>query len=222
MDENILARYNSAAGADDYLHKFERRWTERVNNRQEQRLIRRLLRSVSMVDPRGLALDLPCGYGRLCPIVRELGIPVVESDWSFPLLTAARTIQARRYGLESAQNYVRATALALPFSGGAFEFVLSARLSHHIRDHEQRLQHLRELLRVSRRWLMFTYFDAGSIKNRMHEARRRFHGKRAKWTLTFEEVQAVGRAEGFEVVRWAWISRFFSGHRYVLMQRPRL
>jgi hypothetical protein len=55
----------------------------------------------------------------------------------------------------------------------------------------------------------------------MHEFSRRFNGKRSKWTLTFEEVCALGRAEGFEVVRRAWISRFFSGHRYVLMQRRR-
>jgi SAM-dependent methyltransferase len=219
MDENILARYNSAEGADDYLHKFERHWTERVNNWHEQRLIRRFLRSVSAVDPNGLALDLPCGYGRLYSIVRELGIPVVEGDWSFPLLTTARGIHARRYALEPSQNYVRANALALPFSGGAFEFVLSARLSHHIRDYEQRLQHLRELLRVSRQWVMFTYFDAGSVKNRLHEFRRRSHGKRAKWTLTLEEVQTIGRAEGFEVIKRAWISRYFSGHRYVLLRR---
>lgn len=218
MDEKILARYNSAEGTDDYLHKFERHWTERVNNWHEQRLIRRFLRPVSRADPKGLALDLPCGYGRLYPIVRELGIPVVEGDWSFPLLTTARGIHARRDGPGQAQNYVRATALALPFSGGAFEFVLSARLSHHIREHEQRLQHLRELLRISRKWVLFTYFDAGSVKNRMHEFGRRFNGKRAKWTLTFDEVQAVGRAEGFEVVQWAWISRFFSGHRYILMR----
>ena len=219
MDEEILARYNSAEGADDYLHKFERHWTERINNWHEQRLIRRFLASVSMVDPKGLALDLPCGYGRLYSIVRELGIPVVEGDWSFPLLTTARRIHARRFGLKSSQNYVRATALTLPFRDSAFEFVLSARLSHHIRDHEQRLQHLRELLRVSGKWVMFTYFDAGSVKNRMHEFGRQFHGKRAKWTLTFEEVQTAGRAEGFEVVKWAWISRFFSGHRYMLMRR---
>ncbi len=219
MDENILARYNSAEGADDYLHKFERRWTERVNNWHEQRLIRRFLRSVSPIDRNGLALDLPCGYGRLYSIVRELGIPVVEGDWSFPLLATARRIHGRRYGLELSQNYVRATALALPFAGGAFEFVLSVRLSHHIREHEQRLQHLREVLRVSRKWAMFTYFDAGSVKNRMHEFGRRFHDKRAKWTLTFDEIQTVGHAEGFEVIQWAWISRFFSGHRYVLMQR---
>jgi 2-polyprenyl-3-methyl-5-hydroxy-6-metoxy-1,4-benzoquinol methylase len=133
MDENILARYNSDEGADDYLHKFERHWTERVNNWHEQRLIRRLLSSVTSENCKGLALDVPCGYGRLYSTVRDLGMPVVESDWSFPLLAAARTIHARRYGLELAQNYVRATALALPFDSRAFEFVISARLSHHIR-----------------------------------------------------------------------------------------
>ena len=219
MDEKILARYNSAEGADDYLHKFERHWTERVNNWHEQRLIRSFLRSVSSVDPKGLALDLPCGYGRLYSIVRELGLPVVEGDWSFPLLTAARSIHTRRYGAAGSQDYLRATALALPFGDGAFEFVLSARLSHHIREHDQRLQHLREILRVSRRWVMFTYFDGRSVKNRFHELRRRFNGKRGKWTLTLEEVQKVGHAEGFELAKAAWISRFFSGHRYVLMQR---
>ena len=144
---------------------------------------------------------------------------MVEGDWSFPLLAAARKIHAHRYQLEGSPNYVRATALALPFGAGAFEFVLSARLSHHIREHEQRLQHLREVLRVSRRWAMFTYFDGASVKNRMHEFARRSNGKRAKWTLTLEEVQALGHGEGFEVIQWAWISRFFSGHRYVLLRR---
>jgi SAM-dependent methyltransferase len=219
MDENILARYNSVEGANDYLHKFERNWTERVNNWHEKRLIRRFLRSVSPIDRAGLALDLPCGYGRLYSMVRELGIPVVEGDWSFPLLGTARRIHTHRYGPEPSQNYVRATALALPFGGGAFEFVLSVRLSHHIREHEQRLQYLREVLRVSKKWALFTYFDAESVKNRMHEFGRRFNHKRAKWTLTFDEVQMVGRAEGFEVIQWAWISRFFSGHRYMLMRR---
>ena len=219
MDEQILARYNSDEGASDYLHKFERHWTERVNNWREQRLIRRFLRNVSPVDRNGLSLDLPCGYGRLYSIVRELGLPVVEADWSFPLLAAARNIHLQRFGIQPSQNYVRATALALPFSARAFEFVLSARLSHHIREHDQRLQHLRELLRVSRRWAMFTYFDAASVKNQSHEFRRRFHQKRAKWTLTFDEVREIGHNEGFELIQTAWISRFFSGHRYVLMRR---
>ena len=219
MDKNILARYNSTEGAEDYLHKFERHWTERFNNRHEQRLIRRLLRSISIDHGNTVALDLPCGYGRLYPILREFGMQVVEGDWSFPLLVAARSIRVQSQPKDGLLNYVRATALALPFPERAFDFVLSVRLSHHIRERDQRVQHVRELLRISRRWVMFTYFDTDSVKNRMHEFSRRFNGKRSKWTLTFDEVRGLGRAEGFEVVSWAWISRFFSGHRYVLMQR---
>jgi SAM-dependent methyltransferase len=182
MDKEILARYNSVEGADDYLHKFERHWTERVNNWHEQRLIRRFLRSVSALDPNGLALDLPCGYGRLYSIVRELGIPVVEGDWSFPLLTTARRIHARRYGLETSPNYVRATALALPFGGGTFEFVLSARLSHHIRDHEHACNIYGRFGAESKRAML--RLDAGSVKNQI--TRQTIRGKRPKWTLTFE------------------------------------
>lgn len=219
MDKDILARYNSAEGAQEYLQKFEKHWTERINNRREQRLIRRLLGPVSIADPKSVALDLPCGYGRLYSILRELGVPVVEGDWSFPLLVAARAIRVRRQQLDAPLDYVRATALALPFGASVFEFVLSVRLSHHIREREQRLEHLREVLRVSKQWAMFTYFDADSIKNRIHECGRRFNGKRSKWTLTFEEVRSLGRAAGFEVVGRAWISRLFSGHRYVLMRR---
>jgi SAM-dependent methyltransferase len=216
MDEKILARYNSDEGAADYLHKFDRHWTERVNNWREQRLIRRLLRSAAIVKLDGLALDLPCGYGRLYPIVQEQGLRVIEGDWSFPMLTAARQFHA---DLQPPESYLRANALALPFSDGAFQFVLSVRLSHHIRDPQQRLQHLREVLRVSRKWAMFTYFDASSIKNRLHEFRRRSNGKREKWTLTLETVQELAHAQGFDVIEWDWISRYFSGHRYMLLRR---
>ena len=71
MDEQILARYNSPEGLADYSKKFERHWTERVNNWNEQRLLRELLSAVPRDPGQGVALDLPCGYGRLYPIVRE-------------------------------------------------------------------------------------------------------------------------------------------------------
>jgi hypothetical protein len=93
------------------------------------------------------------------------------------------------------------------------------RLCHHIREHHERLQYLRELMRVSREWLVFTYFDTDSIKNRTHEFRRRFNGKRSKWTLDSRAVKEVSRSAGFEIVQSIWVSRFFSGHRYLLLRR---
>ncbi|HEU4346114.1 MAG TPA: methyltransferase domain-containing protein [Candidatus Binatia bacterium] len=222
MDKDILSRYNSPEGVTDYSRKFERHWTERVNNWHEQRLLRRLLRSVSLGKFDGLALDLPCGYGRLYSILHDLGASVVEGDWSFHLLGAARIFHADHAGkrnLAPPAGYVRATALCLPFRDRAFELVLSVRLCHHIREPQERLHYLLEIMRVSRKWVVFTYFDTASIKNRTHEFRRRANGKRSKWTLHAQEVKEVSQSAGFEVIQSIWISRFFSGHRYVLLRR---
>ena len=219
MDQDILARYNSPEGATDYTHKFERHWTEQINNWHEQRLLRRLLVNAEVGKLTGMALDLPCGYGRLFPILREFGAPVIEGDWSFPLLTSAKRYHRERLTGQLPAGYLRATALKLPFRDGAFEFVLSARLSHHIREEAERVQHLSEVMRVSRNWAMFTYFDGASFKNRTHERRRSFNGKRSKWTLSFAQVQDLAQTQGFDIVQWAWLSRFFSGHRYMLLRR---
>jgi len=37
---------------------------------------------------------------------------------------------------------------------------------HHIREHQERIQYFKELMRVSGRFLIATYFDYQSIKNR--------------------------------------------------------
>src|SRR5215475_14379906 len=39
-------------------------------------------------------------------------------------------------------------------------------------------------------------------------------------TSDSREVKEVSRSAGFEVVQSIWMSRFFSGHRYVLLRRP--
>jgi len=48
MDKDIPSRYNSPESATDYTHKFQRHWTEHVNNWKEQRLLQRLLQSASI------------------------------------------------------------------------------------------------------------------------------------------------------------------------------
>jgi len=219
MDSKVLDRYNSAEGATDYLGKFKRRWTERVNDRNEQRVLRGLIRAAGIGKVPGPALDLPCGYGRLYPIAREISDRVVEGDWSFPLLQAARARESGDASLGSAFGYVRGTALCLPFRDGAFDLVLSVRLCHHIDAREERIQYLREILRVSAKWVVFTYFDETSLKNRIRRFNRRWSGKRPKSTLHPEEVARVAREQGFEVIRAVWLARLFSGHRYMVLRR---
>ena len=95
MDEPILRRYQSAEGAESYSKKFQKHWNERLNNTFERRLVQRLLNEVSRNDRPHRALDMPCGYGRLYPLLAEASAEVVECDWSHPMLLRARESQSR-------------------------------------------------------------------------------------------------------------------------------
>lgn len=219
MDKEILSHYNSPQGAQSYTRKFEKHLSERINNRHEQRLLQRLIGRISSETPFETALDLPCGYGRLMPLLRRHAHHVVEGDWSLPLLKIARGNQRADTTVREADGYVRATALAMPFANQAFDLVLSVRLCHHIREHAERLTYVRELLRISRRWVVFTYFDYHSLKNQLREVRRKLFGKRPKWTLRASEIEKIADEMGFEVVYSIPLSRLFSGHRYVALRR---
>jgi ubiquinone/menaquinone biosynthesis C-methylase UbiE len=219
MDKDILDRYNSELGATRYTTKFKRNLTERVNNWNEQRLLRRVLRTIADGKRLELALDLPCGYGRIYPILREFAEQVVEGDWSSHLLRIAQEYQKKDGQHHPATGYVRATALAMPFPDGAFDLVLSIRLCHHIREYAERLQYVQEILRISKQWAVFTYFDFHSVKNQLREFRRRFINKSAKWTLRASDIQKLADEAGFDIIRLIPLSYFFSGHRYAVLRR---
>jgi len=219
MDKKILDRYNSPEGASSYGGKFKRRWTERINDWHERRLVHRLLRMTSNEKPITLSLDLPCGYGRLYPIVQKTSERVVEGDWSFHLLSLARKQQLDGAPNRPALGYVRATALSLPFPDATFDLVLSVRLCHHIREHAERLQYVQEIMRVSSQWAIFTYFDRDSVKNRLREWRRRFKTMRSKWTLSLSDIETLAGEAGFDVVCSVPLSSLFSGHCYVVLRR---
>lgn len=215
MDQGILARYNTTEEAERYNKKFQRRWTERVTDWFEQRLLQNVLASIA---PGGSALDVPCGCGRMFPILRERFDRVVEADWSFGMVS-----QSRKNLLAEGRDpkgFVRLTALALPFPDRTFDVVLSVRLSHHIRLPEERAQHVRELLRVAKRAAVFTYFDHHSVKARMRRAQRMWRPeKREKWTIRQDEIEKIAASQGYRLVRTVPLSRFFSGHRYAVLEK---
>jgi SAM-dependent methyltransferase len=132
-----------------------------VNDRNEQKVLRGLIRSAGIEKVPGRALDLPCGYGRLYPVAREIADRVVEGDWSFPLLQAARGRESADASLGPAFGYVRGTALGLPFRDGAFDLVLSVRLCLTSRRRARAVP--AGDLRVSARWVI-SYFDETSLR----------------------------------------------------------
>jgi SAM-dependent methyltransferase len=241
MDKIILDNYNSQQGADKYTKKFNKHWWERLNNQTEQKLVTKLLTQIPRQDLTGTSLDMPCGYGRLYPLIRSVAPKVIEGDWSFHLLKECQNRTAVAPGLEgkSAPNviasearqsgsrddtpppdgFTRGTALNFPFKDHAFDLVQSIRLCHHISTEHERLQYLSELCRIANKYILFSYFDTDSIKNRIHATKIKWTGKRPKWTLTLDQVERKAKDSGFEILKSVPLSRFFSGHQYTLMKR---
>lgn len=219
MDQSILARYNSVEGAKSYTRKWEKHWTERLNNQNEQALVNRILDRIGYLGDESIGLDLPSGYGRLAPLASRCVGRLVEGDWSFHLLGEAREHLAGAEGMRPPVGFVRGTALQLPFADETFDLVLSARLCHHISSEAERLRYVQEVLRITRQYAVFTYFDSASLKNRLHAVRRRINGKRAKWTLSNAQVRVAAENHGFEVLDLVPLSRLFSGHRFAVVRR---
>jgi ubiquinone/menaquinone biosynthesis C-methylase UbiE len=198
--------------ADSYNVKYEREFHKRVSNRTERRLIERLLSRAGRVER---LLDVPCGAGRLSDVMARFTDQIYEADYAYPMLEYAR---------KNAQSYdpevVNANAFGLPFRDDAFDMVVSIRLNHHIPDREDRRRHLRELCRVSKHWVLVTVYDELGLKNRLIELRRRLGTRRrAKKTLSVDEVGKTVAEQGFEPVEVGRISRLLSGHAFILLQK---
>ena len=76
---------------------------------------------------------------------------------------------------------------------------------------------IEELLRVSRRFVVMTFFDFYSLKNWLRRARRPFNKKPPKLTMKVERVRELAAANGARLVKYPMLAPTSSGHRYALM-----
>ncbi len=198
--------------AASYDKKYERQLHKRISDWREKRLLSALLGSTGRHE---LALDVPSGAGRLSEIIARHTATLCEVDYSLEMLRLCR---------RNASSYRPLAAVAsvfqLPFGDLAFDLVVSIRLSHHIPDLEARRDHLRELFRVSRKFVLLTFFGEESWKNRLRNLYRRLGGrKRAKLTLSLQDVGDLARKAGFRIVNVRSLSSVFSGHFFTLLER---
>jgi len=143
-------RFGSEAAAQKYARALEGTAT----HRREECCIRKALAGLGAG---ARVLDLPCGTGRLLPLLREMGFQVVEADSSPHMIEQGRRYAERR-GLSDGTEFRVEDALATRFADDAFDAVLCNRLFHHFREAQVRRRCLRELRRICRGPLIVSFF----------------------------------------------------------------
>jgi ubiquinone/menaquinone biosynthesis C-methylase UbiE len=194
--------------AESYATKYDRELHKRISSYFEQRAIRRALAITGVRG--GRVIDVPCGAGRLTPLLAPVASRLVSCDYSPAMLYQFRRAHGRPCFVGSAFD--------LPFADRSFELVFSARLSHHIASDARRTDYLREIMRISAGWVIVTIFDRSSLKNRLREISRRRSGKRSKHTFARSDVDRIAAEAGFSVAAALPLSRLASGHVFYVLR----
>ncbi|MEO5657280.1 MAG: class I SAM-dependent methyltransferase [Nitrospiria bacterium] len=186
--------------AADVASRYEaERWTRGSRRWSNRRKFLAIARAIAMArrmgDPVRDGLDLPCGTGRILPLLSAQQIRVVGADLSHEMMEIAR--RKSLDGSGSLRGLVRCEAERLPFPDDGFDVVFSIRFLFHLPT-DVRRRAVREMARVSRRWVILDYRHRYTLKYAI---------KRLQWALGLsrKEYRRVSMPEIVEDFREAGV-----------------
>lgn len=208
--DSYQMQYQDIRDAAQYNADYKEKLFKRMSTAREFRLLRRLL---SSQGHNKTILDVPSGGGRLSGPISQFADLLIEAD-----IAQGQVMYGKQHSrVMTPQIWMTATAFHLPFRDNSVDATVCCRLCHHLPTELERQALVTELLRVSRKFVLMTFFDYRSFKNLLRRMRRPFNGKPPKMTMKIEEVAALGRRGGATLVKSPYLEPLTSGHRYALL-----
>jgi ubiquinone/menaquinone biosynthesis C-methylase UbiE len=178
--------------------------------------LKTLAKLVQHLPAKASLLDVPCGTGRIAQVLLEWGFRVTAADISQEMIHVA---QSRMAAAGRKLPAMRGSADALPFTDESFDAVLSMRFLPHISSEPRRLM-LKEMARVSRRWVFFSNsFSSGWYKSRRAVKRRLGHQAPTRYPVTESEIREDLRYAGLKEIARFWTFRFLSEELLLLCEK---
>lgn len=156
----------------EYERKRYRGWDQKLVHKREQRILEKILRRTGLEW--GRVLDIPCGYGRFSSLLGRRGFSLLHCDLSFPMVKRA-LLRERDKGKDDSPFWgvVADIKKPLPLESSSVSLVLSMRFFHHVHHRREREHILREFFRVSRKWVVISFYR----RNFLHFLQRKFRKK---------------------------------------------
>jgi ubiquinone/menaquinone biosynthesis C-methylase UbiE len=160
-------------------------------------------------------LDLPCGTGRFTDRLVECGYEVIGSDISLEMMERAKVRIGPMRGL---LGFVRADAESLPLPDDSVDCVMSIRFLFHV-DPVTRVRILKEMARISRRWLILDYRHKYSYRYVVWRLRKALHLTRTPLVrISRADLEREAREAGLCVRAVLPVARVFSDKWVVLCE----
>ena len=210
QSDSYQAEYQTIERAAAYNRGYQRRVHKRFGTRHEWNLIRRHL---DKVGHSRVILELPCGGGRITPSFADATDFIIESDIAIGQIRYLRATST----VKTPQAWMTSSAFHIPLRDNSVDGTICIRLAHHLPTPAERERLFHELLRVSKRFVIVTFFDHFSLKNLTRRMRHPFDRKPPKMTMTTDRVAELARESGARLVAAPPLNRIASGHRFALI-----
>jgi ubiquinone/menaquinone biosynthesis C-methylase UbiE len=182
---------------------------QRVLNALEHRLIARLIGSIGIARP--TLLNAPCGFGRFADIVEKKTARRVFLDLHPGMVRRCNsTLGPRGF------NIVNGSLRNLPFDDAAFDVVMNIRFFHHYFEQSDRRTMLAELARVSKRFVILTYYQRSWI----HSLNKKYARKKNRIVLLERAAFETELAEaGLRVVSAHRVAPAVHAQTFLLLEK---
>lgn len=193
-----------------------RRYTGRSQgflDRRERACLERLLRKKAAA-PGQTVLDMPCGYGRIAPLLVGLGLTPLWGDISFAMAQRA----SRRPEATSGIGQLVGNSEQIPLAANTVDGATCIRLIEHFRLGQRRTDMMRELGRVVRHWLVVSFYDGATIHGKTKRLACKMRGKKVSVAMQSRaSFQAEADAAGLDVIAFFAPVRFVHAHTFALL-----
>ncbi len=204
--ERVGAKWQAHGAGEHYRGP---RFGSRRARERDPAAVRALLRRCEGVSS---VLDAPCGAARLAQAVNAHGARWTGADVSHAMLASAPS--------ECSARRVQASLAALPFRARQFDAVVCCRFLHHLQDRVALERAAAELARVSRRYVIASFWDSASLPAlRVRLGLKRSEGPQGRAATSRALIAECFARAGMRVVAFRAHARFFSQQTFVLLER---
>jgi len=203
----------------DYEKKRYRGLDQKLVHNREEKILKKIFDRIGKTS--GLALDIPCGYGRFSDFLIERGFGLINCDISHAMVKRANE-RAVKFDKGEDKGAVADATSGLPFKEIIFSLVFSIRLFHHVHNSQDRRKILDEYCRVTSGWAVLSYYQS----NALHKIQRKFR-RRIKKTptrikmITRQKFQSEAEESGFEIVSIFPLFRGIHSQHLALLKKAR-
>ena len=194
----------------DYQRQRYRSFDQMLVNWREQHLVAALLTTCQLQG--GTLLDVPCGYGRFTALFARLSIIATGVDVNSDMVRLAREEQVP----SGRGRWLHADIFALPFADATFDGTCSIRLLHHRFSHDERVRILRELARVSRRFVLLSFY----LSTPLHNLARHWRGTRGRLSMmTTAQFHDLVRQSHLHIFQQRALCRFGHAQTFAVLTK---